>query len=159
MFRIVPLSIIRSIFHFTHSSGICHRILLTACTQAVSKPLRNIPLLCVKWKAPDYGQRNYPKHVEFYSKNKFENLVHIHVVGFIIRISYRNIKAGRIWLSGGMLSSRLYSNSDCCSAIVCIHKSMCYWEVCLELKELISEQLQPISTEYCKFYPTCNIKN
>ena len=33
------------------------------------------------------GQGNCPKHVEFYSKNKFEKLVH--VVGFIIRI-YHN---------------------------------------------------------------------
>jgi hypothetical protein len=32
---------------------------------------------------PDDGQRNCPKHVEFYSKNKFEELVHL--VGFIIR--------------------------------------------------------------------------
>jgi len=35
-------------------------------------------------KTPDKGQRNFPKHVEFYSKNKFEKLVHL--VGFIIRI-------------------------------------------------------------------------
>jgi len=41
-------------------------------------------LLCVQWKTPDDGHRNYPKHVEFYSKNKFEELVHL--VGFIIRI-------------------------------------------------------------------------
>ena len=33
---------------------------------------------------PDDGQRNCSKHVEFYSKNKFEKLVHL--VGFIIRI-------------------------------------------------------------------------
>ena len=39
-------------------------------------------LLCVQWKTPDDGQRNCPKHVEFYSKNKFEKLVHL--VGFII---------------------------------------------------------------------------
>ena len=32
------------------------------------------------------GQRNCPKHVEFYSKNKFEKLVHL--VGFIIRTCY-----------------------------------------------------------------------
>jgi len=43
-----------------------------------------IPLLCVQWKTPDNGQKNCPKHVEFYSKNKFEKLVHL--VGFIIRI-------------------------------------------------------------------------
>ena len=28
-------------------------------------------LLCVQWKHPDDGQRNCPKHAEFYSKNKF----------------------------------------------------------------------------------------
>jgi len=43
-----------------------------------------MPLLCVQWKTPDDGQRNCPKHVEFYSKTKFEKLVHL--VGFIIRI-------------------------------------------------------------------------
>ena len=42
------------------------------------------PLLCVKCKTPDGGQRNCPKHVEFYSENKFEKLVHL--VGFITRI-------------------------------------------------------------------------
>jgi hypothetical protein len=35
-------------------------------------------------KTPDNVQRNCPKHVEFYSKNKFYKLVHL--VGFIIRI-------------------------------------------------------------------------
>ena len=35
-------------------------------------------------KTPDDGQKNCPKHVEFYSKNKFVKLVHI--FGFIIRI-------------------------------------------------------------------------
>ena len=37
-------------------------------------------------KNSDDGQRNCPKHVEFYSKNKFEKLLHL--VGFIIRIYY-----------------------------------------------------------------------
>jgi hypothetical protein len=35
-------------------------------------------------KTPDDGQRNCPKHVELYSKIKFEKLTHL--VGFIIRI-------------------------------------------------------------------------
>jgi len=35
-------------------------------------------------KSPDDGQRNCPKHVEFYSEIKFEKLVHL--VGFIILI-------------------------------------------------------------------------
>ena len=42
-------------------------------------------------KTPDDGQRNCPKHVEFYSKNKFEKLMHL--VGFIIRkINTQNLK-------------------------------------------------------------------
>ena len=40
--------------------------------------------MCVQWKIPDDGQRNCPKHVEFYSKNKFEKLVDL--FGFVIRI-------------------------------------------------------------------------
>ena len=55
-----------------------------SCSQAVSRSVWRIPLLCVEWKTPDDGQRNCPKHVEFYFKNKFEKLVHL--VGFIIRI-------------------------------------------------------------------------
>jgi len=38
MFRTVPLSIIGSL------------------SQAVNKPVRHIPLLCVQWKTPDDGQ-------------------------------------------------------------------------------------------------------
>jgi len=57
-----------------------YRLLL----QAVSKPVWHIPLLCVQRKIPDDGQSNCPKHVEFYSKNNFEKLVHL--VGFIVRI-------------------------------------------------------------------------
>jgi len=56
-----------------------------SCSQAVW----HIPLLCVQWKTPADGQRNCPKHVEFYSKNKFEELVHL--VGFIIRTSHTSI--------------------------------------------------------------------
>ena len=65
MFQTVPLSIIRS------------------CLQAVSKPAWLILLPCVQWKTPDDRQRNCLKHVEFYSKNKFEKSVHL--VGFIIK--------------------------------------------------------------------------
>jgi len=97
MFRAVPLSIIRSFFYWTHSIGIRHTSLLTACeqnqdgtgvpswscSQAVSKPVWHTPLPCVQWKTSDDGQRNCPKHVEFHSKNKFQKLVHL--VGFIIR--------------------------------------------------------------------------
>jgi len=86
------------VFHCTHSNDIYHTGFLTACeqdkdgtavtawycSQAVSKPVWHILLLCIQWKTPDDGQRNCLKHVEFYSKTKtFERLVHL--VGFIIR--------------------------------------------------------------------------
>ena len=50
----------------------------------LSAKLYDIPFLRVQWKTPEDGQRNCPKHVEFYSKNKYEKLVYL--VGFIIRI-------------------------------------------------------------------------
>ena len=67
-----------------------HTAMLYIIQQAVSKPVWHIPLLCVQWKTPDDGQRNCAKHVEFYSKNKFEKLVLI--VGFIIRI-YHDVRS------------------------------------------------------------------
>jgi hypothetical protein len=39
---------------------------------------------------PDDGQKTCPKHVQFYSKNTFEKLVHL--VDFIIRI-YHDARA------------------------------------------------------------------
>jgi len=59
-------------------------VLSWSYSQAVSKPVWHIPLLCVQWKTLYDGQRNCSKHVEFYSKNKFEKLVCL--FGFIIRI-------------------------------------------------------------------------
>ena len=83
MFRTVPLSIIRSFSLYTQQWYMSYRF--ADSSQAVSISVWHIPLLCVKWKTPDDGQRNCPKHVEFYSKNKFEKLRHL--VGFIIRIT------------------------------------------------------------------------
>jgi len=78
MFRTVPLSIIGSFSLYTQQWYMSYRFadsLLSAKLYA---------LLCVQWKTADDGQRNCPKHVEFYSKNKFEKSVHI--VDLIIRI-------------------------------------------------------------------------
>ena len=80
MFRTVPLSII-GVFHCTHSNGMSYRF--ADSSQAVSKPVWHIPLLCVQWKTPDDGQRNCPKHVGFPPKINFEKLVHLS--GSIIR--------------------------------------------------------------------------
>jgi hypothetical protein len=41
-------------------------------------------LLCIQYYAPDDGKKTCPKNVEFYSKNKFEKLMHL--IGFIIRM-------------------------------------------------------------------------
>jgi len=55
-------------------------------------------LLCVQCQTPDDGQRDCPKHVEFYYKNKFDNLVRL--VGFIIRINLVNLVEGKERVSG-----------------------------------------------------------
>jgi len=103
MFRAVPLIIIKSFSLYTEQWYMSYRFADSlragsgqnqfrpdpslvpswSYSQAVSKPVWHIPLLCVQWKALDDGQRNCPKYVEFYSKNKFEKLVHL--VGFIVR--------------------------------------------------------------------------
>ena len=76
LFRTVPLSIIRSFLLYTQQWCMSYR------------SVWHTPLLCVQWKTPDDGQRNCPKQAEFYSKSKFEKLVHI--VGFIVRIYTKN---------------------------------------------------------------------
>ena len=82
MFRTVPLSIIRSLALYTQQWYTPYRFADSLLlSQAISKPVWHMPVLCVQWITPDDGQRNCPKHVEFYSKNKFQKLVHL--VGFI----------------------------------------------------------------------------
>jgi len=76
----------------------CHTGFLTACSSAnlydiyifcvsvqgkLSANLYDI-YHCVQCKTADDIQRNCPKHVEDYSKNKFDKLMHL--VGFIVRI-------------------------------------------------------------------------
>jgi len=75
MFRAVPLSIIR-------------RFSLQLRPDPARKLSAN--LYDIYTIAPDDGQRNCPKHVEFYSKNKFEKLMHL--VGFIIRMFIYEVK-------------------------------------------------------------------
>ena len=41
--------------------------------------------LCVRCQTADDGQRNCPKHVELYSKNKFQKLVHL------VSFNYKNL--------------------------------------------------------------------
>jgi len=66
MFRTVPLSIIRSFSLYKQQWYMSYRFAVYTV------------------KTPDDGQRNCLKHVEFYSKNEFEELLHL--FGFIIRI-------------------------------------------------------------------------
>jgi len=94
MFRTDPLSIIRSFSLYTQQWYMSYNFAdslradqdginsVLICSQAVSKHVWHIPLLCVQWKTPNEGQRNCLKHVQFYSEIKFEKLVHL--TGFII---------------------------------------------------------------------------
>ena len=60
-------------------------------------------------KTPDDGQRNSPKYVEFYSKQKFEKLVYI--VCSIIRISHNGRSPERqfITMLHGHLNVKFFS--------------------------------------------------
>jgi hypothetical protein len=68
-------------------------------------------------KTPDDGKRNCPKHVEFYSKNKFEKLVHL--VGFIIRIYHdaRSSECQIILYVWGAADQRGPSRRGVCDAL------------------------------------------
>jgi len=79
MFRIVSLSVIRSLALYTQQKLMSYRL---ASSQLYLYDI--YLLLCVQYWTLDDGQRNCPKHVESYSKNKFEILVHL--VDFIIRM-------------------------------------------------------------------------
>jgi len=90
MFRTVPLSIIKSFSLYTQQwcmsyslrAGSGRNVLILLASSQQTCMTYTIAVCTVK--NSDYGQRNCPKHVEFYSKNKFEKLVHL--VGVIIRI-------------------------------------------------------------------------
>jgi hypothetical protein len=83
------------VLHCIFGTGMCRVGLMTAFKheqdgtavpswlylKAVYKPARHIPVPNVKWKTPDDGQRNCPKHVEFLDKSKFGKI--IATVGFI----------------------------------------------------------------------------
>jgi len=56
--------------------------------------------VCKVKKIPDDRQRNCPKHVKFYSKNKFEKWVHL--VGFNRRVSF-------VWHTGYVMEYKIYS--------------------------------------------------
>jgi len=83
MFRKVPLSIIRIFSLYTRQWYMSYSF-ADSSRAGSGRNVWHTPSLCVQWKAPGDGQSNPPKHVEFYSKNKFEKLVNL--VGFIIRI-------------------------------------------------------------------------
>jgi hypothetical protein len=84
IFRTGFLSTIRSRTVYTEI-GICHTGYADCLLVSRQHNLYDIYLLlCIQYKTPDDGQKTCPKHVEFYSQNKFEKLVHL--VCFIIRI-------------------------------------------------------------------------
>jgi len=96
MFQTVPLFIIRIFSLYTWQWHMSYRlqlqlasrirttvlILLASCQQTCMT--YTVAVCTVQRKTPYDGLRNCLKHVDFYSKNKFEILVHL--VGFIIRI-------------------------------------------------------------------------
>ena len=134
MFRTVLLSIIRSFSVYTHCSGVCHTgcadslrtgserncttvlILFASCQQTC---MTYTTAVCVHWKTPDDGQNNCPKHVEFYSKNKFEKLVHL--VGFTKRIYHDARSPERQFIT---MHGHLNVKYKCKKTVFLIHRNM-----------------------------------
>jgi len=84
MFRTVPMFVIGNIL--TVHTAACEQdqdVPSWSCSQAVSKLVRHIPLLCVEWKTPDDGQRNCQKHVVLFQKTNLRILCIS--LGFIVR--------------------------------------------------------------------------
>ena len=84
-------------FHSTHSNGYMWYRFADSLRAGSGRNIYHILLPCVQWKSPDERQRNCPKHVEFYTKNKPEKLVHL--VGFIIR-NYHDARSPERQLHG-----------------------------------------------------------
>jgi len=102
------------------------RDLLTACEQAVSRPVWHIPLLCVQWITPEDGQRNCPKHVEFYSKNKFEKISAsswFYYKEFFTMNGHMNVKL-RYMYTVRLYTVRLYTVRPPCSYLQWLKKSL-----------------------------------
>ena len=75
-------------------------------------------------KIPGDRQRNCPKHVVFYSKNKFEKLLHL--VGFIIRIYYNKMWSAWNWTR--MLSGCVFLRYRCWkNVLLCFHITLVCW--------------------------------
>ena len=72
------------------------------------------------------GQRNCPKHVEFYSKNIFEKLVHL--VGFIIKIYHDARSPERQNSLKGLRHKPVCEYSGDCK---------CYYEIGTECLEIV----------------------
>jgi len=70
------------LFCFFNVQTIFILILLPSCQQT-----------CMTFIISDDGQRNCPKRVEFYSKNKFEKLIYL--VCFKLRIFYKNYSVSK----------------------------------------------------------------
>jgi len=73
-------------------------------------------------KNSDGGQRNCLKHVEFYSKSKFDILVHL--VGFIIRTTSREFDPGLFNnLSTPVLIDITSHDEEYCESLIQLHKA------------------------------------
>ena len=118
MFRTAPLSINGSFSLYTQQWYMSYRF--ADSSQAVSKPVWHISLLCVQWKTPGDEQRNCLKHVESHSKNKCEKLV------CLVCIIIRNLSWCMVtWYKFSDTDfSELFQASCCNQWLVC--SSVCF---------------------------------
>jgi hypothetical protein len=127
MFRTVRRSIIRNFLVYTQQWNMSY---------SLADSLRAGSGSCVQWKTPDDGQRNCPKHADFYSKNKFEKLVH--PVGFI-RFFFRRCTV--TWTSNLILVLRPKQETYCNFFLVAQEP---YWGLGRLNTEVLGRRYRPL---------------
>jgi len=132
MFRTFPLSVIRSVSLYTQQWYMSHRFADSLRSAGSGRNCSSVLILliasCMTYTiAVCTVKRNCPKHVDFYSKNKFEKLVHL--VGFIVRLEMQ-----LLWMKFNVGRCSKYVQQCvkpalCTDAVKCLHLvavSKCY---------------------------------
>ena len=98
-------------------------------------------LLCVQCWTPDDGQRNCPKHLEFYTKNEFEKSVYL--VGSIIRI-YHDAQSYKCQINVRVTWTLVQCISLQSSIFVCLILKQKTWEhsTCASLHLVINNIIE-----------------
>jgi len=165
MFRTVPLSITRSFSLYTQQWYMSYRFADSlragsgqnwswSCSQAVSKPVWHIPLLCVQWKTPDDGKRNCPKHVAVCSKKKNK----IWEISVSTWFYYKYLSGCVVtWTSDSHITRQLRYKHTFCQC--CVHKKKKCFSIyfCIKINTLNFWSVEFQSSFFCLLWKCLSV--